>query len=791
MDNNSNFTDTSKANVNADIFRDVKALLLQGHGSLNTKEWKKAEYFFDKVIEATPDTPEGYLGKLLAQLHLADEQGLATCKKNYTKLPLYETLMQKADVDLYNRIAAYGEGRFNAAGNSDGAKQSEISFLDKYKTQILAVCAVLLCVAVIAVIIPKNKGSGPVGELQQVANALTFQLSEDGSYYSVVQCDPFAYHVTIPEYFNDIPVKRISSYAFYNSSTLTEVSIPASVTMIDSFAFSECPKLTIRCAVSEAPDGWSALWQEDCQYWFSSPYTPPVHVGGSEGNPIEYTLSSDGQYYVASAGDATVINLFIPDSYNGLPVREIADFAFAGATSLAHVVISDSVEVIGESAFSGCSNLTGVSIPDRVSYVGDGAFAGCTSLGRIVLFDSIAHMGLGVFESCPMLEIFCTFDGALDGWSDGWNGGSTVYWGYSLGIESLTLELSSDGEYYVVSDWDGSADVVSIPDEYNGLPVREIGEDCFDEYNCRLTLYIPSTITYIHYYAFQITPKLMGVTVDPENEQYMSVDGNLYTKDGRVLVTYSGGKGDKEFTVPDGVEVIEHCAFQYAPYIERIVLPGSIKTLSYYAFSGCNALESINLPDGLATIEGHAFSGCPKLCDLTIPDTVEEIGYAAFAGSGISTLNISESLTRISSAAFDNCDNLAAITVDPANQVYTAVDGVLYSKDGKTLYIYPSGKTDESFAIPYGVEIVGGYAFCGNDYLMSVSIPSSVKQLREYAFEILPQMRVLYIPAGVEKVERDIVSPEVTVYCAAASKPDEWSDEWSNDCQVIWGYGGN
>ena len=77
----------------------------------------------------------------------------------------------------------------------------------------------------------------------------------------------------------------------------------------------------------------------------------------SEG--LEFALNSDKQsYYVKGLGTCTDADIIIPNTYEGLPVTSIGDWAFDSCDSLTSVVIPDSVTSIGEYAFLYCSKLT-------------------------------------------------------------------------------------------------------------------------------------------------------------------------------------------------------------------------------------------------------------------------------------------------------------------------------------------------------------------------------------------------------------------------------------------------
>ncbi len=71
--------------------------------------------------------------------------------------------------------------------------------------------------------------------------------------------------------------------------------------------------------------------------------------------------------------------------------------------------------------------------------------------------------------------------------------------------------------------------------------------------------------------------------------------------------------------------------------------------------------------------------------------------------------------------------------VDPENPYFKAEDGVLLSKDGKTLYRCPSAKRGGTYKIPDGVEVVEekAFAFCGFE---RIELPESLRTIKKQAF---------------------------------------------------------
>lgn len=138
---------------------------------------------------------------------------------------------------------------------------------------------------------------------------------------------------------------------------------------------------------------------------------------------------------------------------------------------------------------------------------------------------------------------------------------------------------------------------------------------------------IPKSIEYIHADAFygdlSIINIVKEIKVDEENEHYKSIDGCLYTKDGKILIKYANGKEDDTFRVPDGVEKINTRAFIHAVNLKNIELPDSLKDINNFAFYKCTSLINLTLPNNLKRI-GQAAITYTMITDIIIPESVRD-----------------------------------------------------------------------------------------------------------------------------------------------------------------------
>ena len=176
------------------------------------------------------------------------------------------------------------------------------------------------------------------------------------------------------------------------------------------------------------------------------------------------------------------------------------------------------------------------------------------------------------------------------------------------------------------------------------------------------------------------------------------------------------------------------------------------------AFSGCSA-KKITLPENLDKISGDAFKECDNLTEIVIPDSVTWIeGYIFFGCDNLTSVTVGKGITQWRASVVDNCTSLMNITVSEQNTALKSVDGVLYSKDGKTLLQYPTAKARGAVVIPNTVEIIGARAFMENEFITSVEIADSVVEIEEFAFSGCCNLTEIIFGTGLKKIGMDAFS---------------------------------
>ncbi|MBQ7188971.1 MAG: leucine-rich repeat protein [Kiritimatiellae bacterium] len=201
---------------------------------------------------------------------------------------------------------------------------------------------------------------------------------------------------------------------------------------------------------------------------------------------------------------------------------------------------------------------------------------------------------------------------------------------------------------------------------------------------------------------------------NPENEPIWTIENGV--------LTAVDLNGCTEVTIPDGVTRIGEGVFEDSKGLTSVTIPDSVTSIGDHAFEGCSGLTSMTIPNGVTSIGQYAFSHT-RLTNITIPENVIDIGRAAFTG----------------------CAELLSITVTASNPAYSSLDGILLTKDGKTIIQGINGNV----LIPDGVTTIGDNAFDGFSVLMSIIIPTSVTAIGNFAFNECIGLTEVIIPNSV------------------------------------------
>lgn len=220
-----------------------------------------------------------------------------------------------------------------------------------------------------------------------------------------------------------------------------------------------------------------------------------------------------------------------------------------------------------------------------------------------------------------------------------------------------------------------------------------------------------------------------------------------------LLWSSAGAKASFSYRVGDNAVTITG----YTGPGGSITIPAAIdglpvKRIGDVAFDGNISITNITIPNGVEDVGQGAFQGCLRLGTVSLPGSVTNIGLNAFNNCrSLAGIEIPRSVATIGLEAFSECPNLTSIAVEPGNQNYSSVGGVLFDKGRTELVQYPE-KKGGSYTIPNTVTKVGGAAFLGCSNLTSVTIPTNVNSIGLQAFSGCTGLTSLEIPAGITDI---------------------------------------
>jgi len=178
-----------------------------------------------------------------------------------------------------------------------------------------------------------------------------------------------------------------------------------------------------------------------------------------------------------------------------------------------------------------------------------------------------------------------------------------------------------------------------------------------------------------------------------------------------------------------------------------------IREIQFECFHNCAELTSIHIPQNVTFIDQVSFAGCGKLTDVQFGEN-ENIalvsGIIQHCNSLIS-ITLPKGAHLYGNPFLNHCTNLVEILVDERNEELTSVDGILFSKDLKTLMVYPNAKGSH-YTIPDGVTSINDDAFYGCPNLASVTIPASITSIGSNAFAST-NLTSIQLPEGLNVIQ--------------------------------------
>lgn len=613
------------------------------------------------------------------------------------------------------------------------------------------------------------------------ATNATLQAFQVGDlYYSIITTEPYAVKVTyqssysqsnysdlttatIPETvdYNGITytVTSIGEGAFRWCSSLTSITIPKTIKVIEDNAFTNCYNLT-----KTNYTGTIASW---CDIKFN--YS----------NPIE----NSGNFFI---NDQEIKDITIPNTVDSIPYM-----AFRGCSSLISVSISEGVVSIGKEAFMECYNLQSVTIPNSITHIGRNAFF------RTDIYSKNMEDDILYIDNC----LICAR------WQD------FYYEERSITVKNNTRLIADEA----------FADCISLTTIVLPESVTSIGQEAFSNCSSLNSITIPNNLISIGSEAFDDTPwyenledgllymgrvlyKYKGTM--PPNTSIQINDGTIcinenafYSCDGLASISIPNslisiddrafsGTSLTSITIPENVTNIGASAFSSCSSLTSVTIPESVTNIGASAFSGCSSLTSIIIPNNVTSIGNQTFYYCSSLASITIGNSVTSIGARAFAmNSSLTSIIIPNRVVYIGEEAFENCSSITSITIGNgvksiAVRAFAGCSAITkvnytgniadwckiqfagffanpfqmsdnyYTHSMTTLYL--NGQAFDGI-FPNNVDTISEYAFCGASFENhSITIGDNVKYIGNYAFEGSTNLERVYLPTTPPKLGENV-----------------------------------
>lgn len=509
---------------------------------------------------------------------------------------------------------------------------------------------------------------------------------------------------------------------------------------------------------------------------------------------LEFTLTkiNGADVYMVSAGEriSMLDEVTVPANFNNLPVAMVAGSAFKNCTSLKVINLPDTISQISlVDPFVGCTALEAVNvysvsrsapsrywseggvlfdngtgsvaepkllfmplaktgsykIPSGIVEIPSGAFSN-SKLSRVTVPASVTKIGSEAFANCANLTSV-TFE-AVEG------------------AEPLTIAARAFMNC-------ASLEKITLPKRLATIPLTKYS----------VTENVVSFDTADN--AFLGCYSLNSINVASQNSSYKSLDGVIYSADGKMLL-FCPSVVFGSFSIPAGTQTIAPGAFVGCYGITEVTIPNTVTavgdyafyglktsfskvtfsgngfnevSVGKYAFGGCSnlttvaiqpgsrisvfdegafyatAITELEIPATVTRIGKNAFHSCAKLEKISFADNGKPLAFeeGVFSGcASLKTVHIPSNVSEIP-GIFNDCISLESVTVDENNPNFESDGGVVFNKGKTEILFFPRGKEGE-YTVPATVTSLSAGVFSYVTNIERLILPNTLTSIGDSAF---------------------------------------------------------
>ena len=548
------------------------------------------------------------------------------------------------------------------------------------------------------------------------------------------------------KFLNDI--NSIPDGIFINCSNLEEVTLPSCLATIGNNAFSKCTKLkTINLPKTLENIGHSSFKGSGLEKIDLPSNLKVIGSCAFDGchSLANITLPDSLETLGYHAFEETRIKTInIPKGIDTIPsscffdckelekidlshIKKVDSYAFTNCVNLKEIVFDDDAKFSGSGHFRGCVNLVKVHLPETLKVIPDNCFKDCASLKKVNFPDSLTEINDVAFDGCPLLE-----------------------------VPAFPKDLNTIGRYAFC----GNKNIHN--------------------------LVLPSALKNFHSGAFYGCD-IDHISIDPNNRWYSDMGSDIITyldlDNHRHLLL-----GCKNSLIPEGIEIIDRCAFVSVDKLKNFKLPNTLIIIENDAFDNVDlGIKELIFPDSLEDVNNNAFTISKGITKIKLNPGLKNLGNNSF--KGIKSLYIPASLENLGYHSFDDDIKLE---VNSDNKSYSTIDGNILLKDGQIIFTNKDARlplTGECIAIrsdcydnrtfdvvdiPEGVICLSGFNDC---VINELHLPKSLKIIDNFASNTIIKKIVLakdnpYFHVDKKGINLLDITKRTLYYCLDGNIPE-------------------